>query len=208
MRRETSGRRVAWCQRTLELDDEPAHRVGLGCTCVRESEGWSPQTQDKCSSLAVWQNVGTPPEGAMVFPRIVNFPEGAPLPRARTRHAMEPNAKKTRRRETITLPDDLAAKLGCREVYEDELEARLMVAEEMGFEEDGRLLEAVLSLRLDVFRNALSLGDLSMLSRVNRACREGVSDLVGEFAHASFGETSRRLQREVEMGPRKRMPVG
>ena len=117
----------------------------------------------------------------MVFPRIVNFPEGAPLPRARTQHAMEPNAKKPRRRETITLPDDLAAKLGCREVYEDELEARLMVAEKMGFEEDGRLLEAVLSLRLDVFRNALSLGDLSMLSRVNRACREGVSDLVGEL---------------------------
>ena len=30
------------------------------------------------------------------------------------------------------------------------------------------------------FLNALSLGDLSMLSRVNKACREGVSDLVGE----------------------------
>jgi hypothetical protein len=44
---------------------------------------------------------------------------------------MEPNAKKPRRRETITLPDDLAAKLGCREVYEDELEARLEVCEEM-----------------------------------------------------------------------------
>ena len=116
----------------------------------------------------------------MVFPRIVNFPEGAPLPRARTRHAMEPNAKKPRRRETITLPDDLAAKLGCREVYEDELEARLKVAEEMRLEEDGRLLEAVLSLRLEEFLNALSLSDLSMLSRVNKACREGVSDLVGE----------------------------
>ena len=135
-------------------------------------------------NVPVWQfgnrNVGTP-EGAMVFPRIVNFPEGAPLPRARTRHAMEPNAKKTRRRETITLPDDLAAKLGCREVYEDELEARLKVAEEMRLEEDGRLLEAVLSLRLEEFLNALSLSDLSMLSRVNRACREGVSDLVGEL---------------------------
>jgi hypothetical protein len=125
-------------------------------------------------------NVGTP-EGAMVFPRIVNFPEGAPLPRARTRHAMEPNAKKPRRRETITLPDDLAAKLGCREVFEDELEARLKVAEEIGFEEDGRLLEAVLSLRNnEEFINALSLGDLSMLSRVNRVCCEGVSDWVGE----------------------------
>ena len=117
----------------------------------------------------------------MVFPRIVNFPEGAPLPRARTRHAMEPNAKKPRRRETIILPDDLAAKLGCREVYEDELEARLKVAEEIGFEEDGRLLEAVLSLRNEEFINALSLGDLSMLSRVNRACREGVSDWIGEL---------------------------
>ena len=172
MRRETSGRRVAWCQRALELD-EPAHRVGLGCPCVRAGES----EEGRCQR---GKNVGTP-EGAMVFPRIINFPEGAPLPRARTRHAMEPNAKKPRRRETITLPDDLAAKLGCREVYEDELEARLMVAEKMGFEEDGRLLEAVLSLRLDVFRNALSLGDLSMLSRVNRACREGVSDLVGEL---------------------------
>ena len=94
---------------------------------------------------------------------------------------MEPNAKTPRRREKIILPDDLAATLGCREVFEDELEARLNVAEEMGFEEDGRLLEAVLSLRLHEFRNALSLGDLSMLSRVNRACREGVSDLVGEL---------------------------
>ena len=134
-------------------------------------------------NVPVWQfgnrNVGTP-EGAMVFPRIVNFPEGAPLPRARTRHAMEPNAKKPRRRETITLPDDLAAKLGCREVYEDELEARLKVAEEMRLEEDGRLLEAVLSLRLEEFLNALSLSDLSMLSRVNKACCEGVSDWVGE----------------------------
>ena len=134
-------------------------------------------------NVPVWQfgnrNVGTP-EGAMVFPRIVNLPEGAPLPRARTRHAMEPNAKKPRRRETITLPDDLAAKLGCREVYEDELEARLKVAEEMRLEEDGRLLEAVLSMRLEEFLNALSLSDLSMLSRVNRGCREGVSDLVGE----------------------------
>ena len=121
-----------------------------------------------------------PPRVPWFFQRIVNFPEGAPLPRARTRHAMEPNAKKTRRRETITLPDDLAAKLGCREVYEDELEARLKVAEEMRLEEDGRLLEAVLSLRLEEFLNALSLSDLSMLSRVNKACREGVSDLVGE----------------------------
>ena len=94
---------------------------------------------------------------------------------------MEPNAKKPRRRETITLPDDLAAKLGCREVFEDELEARLKVAEEIGFEEDGRLLEAVLSLRNnEEFINALSLGDLSMLSRVNRVCCEGVSDWVGE----------------------------
>ena len=96
----------------------------------------------------------------MVFPRIVNFPEGAPLPRARTRHAMEPNAKKPRRRETITLPDDLAAKLGCREVYEDELEARLKVAEEMRLEEDGRLLEAVLSLRLEEFRKRPIFGRL------------------------------------------------
>ena len=77
-------------------------------------------------------------------------------------------------------PDDLAAKLGCREVFEDELEARLKVAEEMRLEEDGRLLEAVLSMRLEEFLNALSLSDLSMLSRVNRGCREGVSDLVGE----------------------------
>ena len=117
----------------------------------------------------------------MVFPRIVNFPEGAPLPRARTRHAMEPNAKKPRRRETITLPDDLAAKLGCREVYEDELEARLKVAEEMRVRGRWALARSrALVASNEEFLNALSLGDLSMLSRVNKACREGVSDLVGE----------------------------
>ena len=65
VRRETSGRRVAWYRRTLELDDEPTNRVGLGCACVRESEG---EVRKR------GKNVGTP-EGAMVFPRIVNFPE-------------------------------------------------------------------------------------------------------------------------------------
>ena len=89
---------------------------------------------------------------------------------------MEPNAKKPRHREDITLPDDLAALIGCREVYEDELEARLRVSEEVRFEEDGRLLETMISLGLDEFRNALSSTDVYMLSLVNKACREGVRE--------------------------------
>ena len=89
---------------------------------------------------------------------------------------MEPNAKKPRHREVITLPDDLAALIGCREVYEDELEARLRVSEEMRFEEDGRQLETMFSLGLEEFRNALSSTDVHMLSLVNRACCEGVRE--------------------------------
>ena len=92
---------------------------------------------------------------------------------------MEPNAKKPRHREVITLPDDLAALIGCREVYEDELEARLRVSEEVRFEEDGRLLETMLSLGLEEFRNALSSIDVHMLSLVNRGCREGVREWTG-----------------------------
>jgi hypothetical protein len=111
---------------------------------------------------------------------------------------MEPNAKKPRRRETITLPDDLAAKLGCREVYEDELEARLEVCEEMRLEEDGGILRALLSPARDggfsrdvtqklnhIFKHRvlrrLSSGDVALLSRVNAACRRGVLAAVGEL---------------------------
>ena len=95
---------------------------------------------------------------------------------AHTRHAMEPSAKKPRHREIITLPDDIAAVIGCREVYEDELESRLRVSEEVRFEEDGRLLETMLSLGLEEFRNALSSIDVYMLRLVNRGCREGVRE--------------------------------
>jgi len=111
---------------------------------------------------------------------------------------MEPNAKKPRRRETITLPDDLAAKLGCREVYEDELEARLEVCEEMRLEEDGGILRALLSPARDggfsrdvtqklnhIFKHRvlrrLSSVDVALLSRVNAACRRGVLAAVGEL---------------------------
>ena len=91
---------------------------------------------------------------------------------------MEPNAKKPRHREVITLPDDLAALIGCREVYEDELEARLRVSEEMRYEEacSRGLLEIMFSLGLEEFRNALSSTDVYMLSLVNKACREGVRE--------------------------------
>ena len=61
-------------------------------------------------------------------------------------------------------------------MYEDELEARLRVSEEMRFEEDGRLLETMFSLGLEEFRNALSSTDVYMLSLVNRACCEGVRE--------------------------------
>ena len=122
--------------------------------------------------------VGTP-KGAMIFQGSLLSRELSPLLCARTRHAMEPNAKKPRHREVITLPDDLAALIGCREVYEDELEARLRVSEEVRFEEDGRLLETMLSLGLEEFRNALSSIDVHMLSLVNRGCREGVREWTG-----------------------------
>ena len=120
-----------------------------------------------------------PPRVPWFFQGSLLSRELSPLLCARTRHAMEPNAKKPRHREIITLPDDLAAVIGCREVYEDELEARLRVSEEVRFEDDGRLLQTMLSLGLEEFRNALSSIDVHMLSLVNRACREGVREWTG-----------------------------
>ena len=117
----------------------------------------------------------------MIFPRIAAFQRALSTTlRAHTTRDGTKREKKPRHREVITLPDDLAALIGCREVYEDELEARLRVSEEVRFEEDGRLLEPCSRWVLKEFRNALSSIDVHMLSLVNRGCREGVREWTGD----------------------------
>ena len=84
------------------------------------------------------------------------------------------------------MPDDLAAKLGCREVFEDELESRLKVAEEMiRSERSAGVFAFLLSQRENglakLFLSKLSSCDVAMLSRVSKACREGVREAVCEL---------------------------
>ena len=92
-------------------------------------------------------------------------------------------------------------------MYEDELEARLRVSEEVRFEEDGRLLETMLSLGLEEFRNALSSIDVHMLSLVNRGCREGVREWTGGCPTRLLMKDFVVSKEKLNLGPRKRMPV-
>ena len=111
------------------------------------------------------------------------------------------------RRDVILLPDDLAAKLGCREVFEDELESRLKVAEEMiRSERSAGVFAFLLSQRENglakLFLSKLSSCDVAMLSRVSKACTAFFASYCLDVVS---GEDQRRGEKEKR---RERREVG
>ena len=122
VRRETSGRRVAWYRRTLELDDEPTNRVGLGCACVRagESEG------RKMSA----RKLLAPPKGIGVQPQMRSRPRG---PEGAIVRRETSGRRVAWYRRTLELDDEPTNRvgLGCACVRAGESEGRKMSARKL-----------------------------------------------------------------------------
>lgn len=123
---------------------------------------------------------------------------------------LQHSVKKARsERERVILSADLAAQLGCSEIWEDELEGRLRLAE---ISEHARALNergVILSL-IDESPNVLKehiltrldAGDLAVLKRVNHACRRVVeeSSLCSELRLKDFCGSLSRVEWAGENG--------
>lgn len=116
----------------------------------------------------------------------------------------ERSAKKARfERERVILSADLAAQLGCTEVWEDELEGRLRLAETLervrALNERGvvlSLIDASPNILREHVLTRLDAGDLAVLKRVNHACRRVVeeSSLCSDLRLKDFCGSLSRVQ--------------
>lgn len=123
---------------------------------------------------------------------------------------LQRNVKRSRcERDRVILGAALAARLGCSEIWDDELEGRLRLAESlehaMALNERGVILSLIdqsPSILNDCILNRLDAGDLAVLKRVNHACRRVVeeSSLCSELRLKDFCGSLSRVEWARENG--------